>query len=197
MMIYDLDQYKCGTGEDRHQKTEGVQKLDRMTRICQLFRESETVRSVRAVLLVHCHRLPHVLLLERIIGNTSSQNRIMPGGKLAPGEDDETGLHRILDTRMPISDGAYDVAEHLATWYRPQFTEQVFPYKPVHVTKPKEIESWYLVRLPEKGSLRIDPKYRLRAASFYELQGATAQYGQQLPFIPLLVSRLNIIVKDK
>lgn len=46
-------------------------------------------RSVEAVLLVHEHGLPHVLLLQ--LGTTFFK---IPGGELNPGEDETDGLKR-------------------------------------------------------------------------------------------------------
>ena len=48
-------------------------------------------RSVEAVLLVHEHGLPHVLLLQ--LGTTFFK---IPGGEIGPGEDEIDGLKRIL-----------------------------------------------------------------------------------------------------
>ena len=49
-------------------------------------------RSVEAVLLVHEHGLPHVLLLQ--LGTTFFK---LPGGELNTGEDPVDGLKRLLN----------------------------------------------------------------------------------------------------
>ena len=58
-------------------------------------------RSVEAVLLVHEHNLPHVLLLQ--LGTTFFK---LPGGELNPSEDPVDGLKRLLNEvryEVPIS----------------------------------------------------------------------------------------------
>ena len=52
-------------------------------------------RSVEAVLLVHEHGLPHVLLLQ--LGTTFFK---IPGGELHSGEDEIDGLKRILSGNL-------------------------------------------------------------------------------------------------
>lgn len=64
-------------------------------------------RSVEAVLLVHEHSLPHILLLQigsaffKLFLREKSTNplffRYRPGGELAQGEDEVDGLKRILN----------------------------------------------------------------------------------------------------
>jgi cleavage and polyadenylation specificity factor subunit 5 len=193
IVLSDLDQYRCGTGDDED-KPDRQPKSDRMVRLREAFENHGSVRSVRAVILVLIHRHPHMFLLEK---SDDSGRFVIPGGKLRPGEDDETGLQRLLGVKMQLIEGDYEVVDQLlATWYRPQFTDQLFPYLPVHVSSPKEIEHWYLVLLPEKGNLRINSKYkRLSVASFYDLQEGK-KYGKQLSLVPLLVSRFNIVPRQ-
>ena len=190
IQIPDLNQFTYGTGSGEINEEEKEEpKIDKIDRLRNLFSTSGTVNSVRAIVLVHIHNHPHVLLLEK----NSNKSTVIPGGILTPGEDDESGLQRLLSKKMCLVEGAYEIGEMLATWYRPQFTNQFYPYLPVHITMPKEIERWYLVSLPEKGSIAISPKYRLCAVPFYDLQEYdTKTFGNQIVNIPLLVSRFNI-----
>ena len=55
-------------------------------------------RSVEAVLLVHEHGLPHVLLLQ--LGTTFFK---IPGGELHSGEDEIDGLKRILSGNLNVN----------------------------------------------------------------------------------------------
>jgi cleavage and polyadenylation specificity factor subunit 5 len=192
--ISDLDQYTCGKDDDLDDSRDLVQKPGRLSRLREYFRENGPMRSVRAVMLVHVHRLPHVLLLQRRRANDVAPRFLLPGGKLDPGEDDESGLARLLDKKLQLVDGSYDFNEGLiATWYRAQFTEQMLPYLPVHIATAKETEFWYFVKLPERGRLRIHQKYDLVPRSFYDLQDGADNYGKQLQVIPLLASRFNLI----
>lgn len=65
-------------------------------------------RSVRAVMLVHEHNFPHVLLLQRSDGKGEF---VLPGGRLRPGESFEQGLERKLKSKLgrPDVPGENDV----------------------------------------------------------------------------------------
>lgn len=58
-------------------------------------------RSVRAVILVHEHNFPHILLLQRADGKGEFS---LPGGRLRPGEDFEQGLLRKLSAKLCTGD---------------------------------------------------------------------------------------------
>lgn len=195
--LSDLSAYSHGTGGGEEENKPEKPTLDKMKKLRQIFEQSYTyVQSVRAVILVLVHNHPHVLLLKKKSSlSNSTIDMILPGGKLEPGEDDETGIQRLLEKKMKIVDNpkSYEISELLGCWYRPQFTEQMLPYCPVHITTPKEIERWYLVLLPEKGMLGISPKYDLNAVPFYDLQDSSKEFSKQISSVPLLVSRFNII----
>lgn len=192
--IYDINTYSFGRYELA--ETEAPKpRIDKLTKLRQYYEKSDgCVKYVRAIILVHLHNHPHVLLLEK-----KSGEKKLPGGRLEPGEDDESGLLRLLGEKLRIEQGSYIFPNELVgCWYRPCFTEQLLPYCPVHISSPKEIEKWYLLILPPTCSFRIHPKYDLQAAAFYDLQDATLTsiYGQQLPLIPTLTSRFTIIPED-
>ena len=42
------------------------------------------------------------------------------------------------------------VGECIATWWRPHFEAEMYPYVPPHVTRPKECKRIFVVHLPEK-----------------------------------------------
>lgn len=66
--------------------------LARFQRMREEFHSIGMRRSVEAVLLVHEHGLPHVLLLQ--LGTTFFK---LPGGELNSGEEPVEGLKRILN----------------------------------------------------------------------------------------------------
>ena len=71
-------------------------------------------RSVEAVLIVHEHGLPHVLLLQ--LGTTFFK---VPGGELNPGEDEVDGLKRILSETLgkePNSEHEWIVEDLIGDW---------------------------------------------------------------------------------
>jgi len=61
-------------------------------------------------LQVHEHGLPHVLLLQ--LGTTFFK---LPGGELAPGEDEIEGLKRLMTDTLGRPDGSRPVHTNLIT----------------------------------------------------------------------------------
>lgn len=82
-------------------------------------------RTVEAVLVVHEHGHPHILMMQ--IANAFFK---LPGDYLAPGETDDEGVKRRLDEKLgptrhdgmaQETDGGWEVAECIAQWWRPNF----------------------------------------------------------------------------
>ena len=186
-----IEQFTQGNAEEIEEQPI-VQKPPRIERLKTLFEQNQTIRTIRVLIPVLDHGHPHIFFLRR----TTTKNLVLPGGKLVPGEDDDTGLQRLLSKKLNLIDGTYDSPELIATWYRPQFTDKQYPYKPVHVSTPKEIELWYFVNFPEKGHLYVSSKYELTAIPFYDL--ICENYGPEHSIyntIPLLFSRYEMIPK--
>lgn len=103
---------------------------------------------------MHLNNHPHVLLMEDKNGQVT-----LPGGRLRPGEGEVEGLKRKLRSKLGANDPSlavdFEVAEALATFWRPNFEPVVYPYLPPHVTRPKEQRRMYLVLLPESGHMQI------------------------------------------
>jgi hypothetical protein len=55
------------------------------------------------------------------------------------------------------------VVDALATWWRPNFEDKMFPYQPVHVSYPKESTKIFLVGLSGLGALAVPKSFELRA----------------------------------
>ena len=205
--LYEYSNYTCrnlgddndeAIGENDEQQPAKPPKMERLRNYFQqrTYSADGTVKSVRAIILAFSHRHPHVFLLSKKSESTSRY--ILPGGKLKPGEDYETGLKRILEKKLAIVEGGtYEIGDQLvATWYRPQFTEQMLPYLPVHIKSAKEIEEWYLVLLPRTAKLQVEAQYRSCWAAFYQLHDS-AEFGSQLSKVPVLVSRFNFEEDEK
>lgn len=92
-----------------------------------------------------------------------------PGGYLDPSEDDEVGMVRhlrdLLNTagKPQNEQPQWEVRDLLSIWWRPNFdgffvgpgplsllTHQ-YPYKPAHITIPKERKKIFLVTVPPKS----------------------------------------------
>ncbi|KAK0425932.1 hypothetical protein QR680_009463 [Steinernema hermaphroditum] len=145
--LHPLTNYTFGTKEAQAERDHSVQA--RFQRMREEYDKIGMRRSVEGVLLVHEHKLPHILLLQ--IGSTFFK---LPGGELNPGEDEVEGLRRILTETLGREDGESNqwiVEDAIGSWWRPNFDPPRYPYIPAHVTKPKEHTKLFLVQLPEKG----------------------------------------------
>lgn len=105
MDIYDLSNYTFGK-KNEETKSKAMKQLpkEHMTgALRNNYNEKGMRRSVGAVILVHSHNFPHVLLLQRSDGKGEYA---LPGGRLRPGESDEEGLQRKLSSKLkPPSHG--------------------------------------------------------------------------------------------
>jgi cleavage and polyadenylation specificity factor subunit 5 len=149
-----------------------------------------TCQSIDAVLVVHEHNLPHILLLQ--IGQTYFK---LPGGELEHEEDAISGLKRYLrqllerpDSSAPI---AWRIEDLVGQWWRPNFDSAQYPYIPAHVTKPKEHRRLYLVQLPERATFAVPRNYRLVAAPLFELFDNQQNYGPVIASLPQALSRFS------
>lgn len=105
----------------------------RLQRLQNQYEDFGMRRSVEAVLVVHEHGHPHILMIQ-----IASAFFKLPGHYLKPGEDEVQGLSDLLDERlMPTEDapesygpsgegreqvkGEWEVGDCLATWWRPSF----------------------------------------------------------------------------
>ncbi|GAK63999.1 uncharacterized protein PAN0_004c2208 [Moesziomyces antarcticus] len=105
----------------------------RLQRLQNNYEDLGMRRTVEAVLVVHEHGHPHVLMLQ--IANAFFK---LPGDYLKPGEDEVEGMKARLDERLspvesdPASfgpngegrnkdDGDWEIQDCLAQWWRPNF----------------------------------------------------------------------------
>lgn len=97
--VYSLSNYSFGRKEteSKSQEARGVSGEDIARHRSLRFKERGLRRTVAAVALVHQHRFPHVLLLQRISGHGGY---VLPGGRLRPGETAEDGLRRKLTAKL-------------------------------------------------------------------------------------------------
>lgn len=105
MDIYDLSNYTFGK-KNEEAKSKAMRDMHpaEIARSLQRNYEQRGMRrSVGAVLLVHAHNFPHILLLQRTDGKGEYS---LPGGRLLAGESDEEGLRRKLDSKLKPSEGA-------------------------------------------------------------------------------------------
>ncbi|KYQ93528.1 NUDIX hydrolase family protein [Tieghemostelium lacteum] len=180
-------------------KVEAIAEKDpsvtsRLNRMKETYEKEGIRKTVEAIIIVHDHNHPHILLLQ--IANSFYK---LPGGKLKPGEDEVEGLIRKLTKKLsPIigqsSDTSpFEVVDHVATWWRPNFEPQLYPYIPPHISKPKECRKLYVVTLPEKCTFALPKNFQLRALPIFDLFNNAQNYGSIISCIPQLISTYNFV----
>ncbi|KAI7898633.1 Cleavage/polyadenylation specificity factor subunit 5 [Cokeromyces recurvatus] len=196
-IIYPLENYTFGTKEAQPEEDPSVSA--RMKRLETDFKEQGMRRSVEAVLVVHHHNHPHVLMLQ--IANSFFK---LPGHYLKPNVSEKEGLQEILNLRLGPEDPKewnnkedWKIGEKLSTWWRPNFETYMYPYIPAHVTEPKEKKSLYIVHLPPKKVLSVPKNMKLLAIPLFELYDNSARYGAQLSTIAHLLSRYDFIFEQQ
>ncbi|EPY84765.1 hypothetical protein CB1_000445037 [Camelus ferus] len=115
--LYPLTNYTFGTKEPLYEKDSSV--AARFQRMREEFDKIGMRRTVEGVLIVHEHRLPHVLLLQ--LGTTFFK---LPGGELNPGEDEVEGLKRLMTEILGRQDGVLQdwvIDDCIGNWWRPNF----------------------------------------------------------------------------
>ncbi|CAI5437910.1 unnamed protein product [Caenorhabditis angaria] len=191
--VYPLPNYIFGTKDVQMEKDKSVP--ERFQRMKDEYGVVGMRRSVEAVLIVHEHSLPHVLLLQ--IGTTFYK---LPGGELEPGEDYVAGMIRLLNDTLGRTDGLpneWSIEDEIGNWWRPNFDPPRYPYIPAHVTKPKEHTKLLLVQLPAKATFAVPKNYKLVAAPLFELYDNSAAYGPLISSLPTTLSRFNFIFNDE
>ncbi|KAE9554383.1 hypothetical protein FO519_002375 [Halicephalobus sp. NKZ332] len=187
--LYPLTNYTFGQKEPQAERDSSVQA--RFQRMREEYEKIGMRRSVEAVLLVHEHSLPHVLLLQ--IGSSFFK---LPGGELLPGEDEVFGIQRILTETLGKEDTApsmWTVEDCVGNWWRPNFDPPRYPYIPAHVTKPKEQTKLFLIQLPENAYFAVPKNLKLVAAPLFELFDNSAGYGPVISSLPQSLSRFNFL----
>ncbi|KAI0224289.1 hypothetical protein L0F63_007388 [Massospora cicadina] len=186
----------------------------RLQRLAADYKSFGVRRSVEAVILVHEHKHPHVLMFQ--FGGTYFK---LPGDHLNPNEDEIEGLSKCLNRRLgsassPKSDALYKekeavggntgiqakdwvIGECVSTYYRPNFENFMYPYCPPHISRPKEIKKTYMVHLPDKKILTVPRNMKLIAVPLFELYDNSTRYGQQLSALPHILSRFEFEYSDQ
>ncbi|GAB5591705.1 hypothetical protein Unana1_06605 [Umbelopsis nana] len=115
-----LANYTFGVKEAQPEEDPSV--AARLKRLENDYEEHGMRRSVEAVLVVHEHNHPHVLMLQ--IANAFFK---LPGHYIPPGVSEVDGLKAILNERLGPEDGVgdmdWDIGECLSTWWRPSFEQ--------------------------------------------------------------------------
>uniref|UniRef100_A0A671NUG8 Cleavage and polyadenylation specificity factor subunit 5 n=1 Tax=Sinocyclocheilus anshuiensis TaxID=1608454 RepID=A0A671NUG8_9TELE len=174
--LYPLTNYTFGTKEPLYEKDSSV--AARFQRMREEFEKTGMRRTVEGVLIVHEHRLPHVLLLQ--LGTTFFKLIIPKFVVKILGRQDGVKQDWVID-------------DCIGNWWRPNFEPPQYPYIPAHITKPKEHKKLFLVQLQEKALFAVPKNYKLVAAPLFELYDNAPGYGPIISSLPQLLSRFNFI----
>jgi cleavage and polyadenylation specificity factor subunit 5 len=147
--IFSLTNYTFSM-KDAQPDRDNSQKA-RIQRLKDRYQKEGMRRSVDAVLVVHQHGHPHVLLIQ--IANNYFR---LPGGRCREGEDEISCLKRKLCKKLSppnqYSQPNWEIGEILGTYWRPNFEQHMYPYLPPHITKPKECRKLLLFHCQKSAS---------------------------------------------
>jgi len=156
------------------------------------FEERGVRRCVAAVLLVHQHKFPHVLLLHDVAAASAVPDAwALPGGRLRPGESERDGLRRKLVRKLGGSTSSWDIGEQLMAWFSLSYGGEclkLYPYVPPHCTAPKERLSVFVVRLPPSGAFTVPRDLQLVAFPLFEVYNRADLYGPVIAAVPQVIS---------
>eukprot|EP00762_Andalucia_godoyi_P006314 ANDGO_05853.mRNA.1 Pre-mRNA cleavage factor Im 25 kDa subunit 2 len=200
--IYDVRQYAFSYKDAQPEKDTSV--AARMARHRELYYNRGARRTVEALLIVHVHQHPHVLVLQ--IGNTFFK---LPGGRCRPDESEHDCLYRKLTKRLgppsfanaattAVTAAAEDpirrrvsIGELVAVWYRPNFENLMYPYCPPHITSPKEVRKLYICALPASFEFHVPRNFKMFAVPLFHLYDNPKRYGSHIAKIPEALSRFH------
>lgn len=159
---------------------------DRFQRLNDEFITLGQRQSFEAVLLVHDHGHPHILLLQ--LANNFFK---LPGGEIEKGETFLDGINRSLNDYLSSKDSQiiWKITDVLARWHRSNAEPPQYPYKVPHVAQHKEEKFIVLMHMPEEMKFVVPRNYKLVAAPFFEIYNNSDNYGNVISSIPGLVSR--------
>ena len=114
--VYPLANYTFGT-KAVLKDLEPINPANQIEQLYKNFSIKGVQISVQGILIVHDHHHPNLLMIQNSSGQIS-----LPLGALVTGEDEISGLKRILDLQLGSSNSCnWDVGETLSVLYRPNF----------------------------------------------------------------------------
>jgi len=214
--VYPLTSYTFGTKDAIYDAATDVDvdsrgqpiNLDKRFKVLKKeYQQKGMRRTVEAVIVVHEHNLPHLLLLQQ---GTSYFK--LPGGTLLDNESEHQGIRRHLKrvlgksinarqtgtldaAHRGIEEDDWVIKDTCGQWYRPKFDKFQYCYKPAHLTKPKEHIKLFLIQLPEKCLFAVPRNYKLVAAPMHEFYENSKTYGPSISALPHMLSRYNMQLK--
>lgn len=191
LTLYNISNYTFNSKESLAE-LDHVPPSKQVDQLYQHYSAKGMKTSVEAVLMVHDHHHPNLLMVQNSGGVLS-----LPHGSLVMGEDETAGLKRILNSLLgaskissPTDD--WDIGEITSVLYRPNFETHWYPYLPCHITKPKEIKKTFVVYLAEKMTFNVPKNVKLIAVPFYEIHN-NPKYGNHIAALSWILSGYNFL----
>ncbi|KAL8453837.1 hypothetical protein Emag_001645 [Eimeria magna] len=161
-----------------------------------------TRRSVAAVFLVHRAEYPHVLLLldqQRQKYNlvmfkykTWQRPREVLQSKLSKYliKSDHGSKRKWVAQQLGGDASEMEVGEFLGEWWRGDFDDELIPYLPPHVTRPKERVRVHQVQLAPRCSFRIPAGFCLTVVPLFDL--SPQRVGLAISGLSHLLARFTV-----
>jgi cleavage and polyadenylation specificity factor subunit 5 len=149
-------------------------------------------RTVRAVMVVHSDSVPHYLVFQQKSESGTLQSFLF-GGKLQEGESERDGMARLLKSFILKSKSGdvceWRVGESLGKFWRPDFDENVYPYIPPHVTRPKEEITLLQIILPPKCVFALRKHVTVTAMPLHDILRDSSKLHPLIGSLPSLTSK--------
>ncbi|CDJ50120.1 mRNA cleavage factor-like protein, putative [Eimeria brunetti] len=161
-----------------------------------------TRRSVAAIFLVHRAEYPHVLLLLdqqqqkhsllMFKYKTWQKPREVLHAKLTKYliKPEQSSKHKWVAQQLSNDGPDLEVGEFLGEWWRGEFDDELVPYLPPHVTRPKERVRVHQVQLPHRCAFRVPTGFCLTVVPIFEL--SCQRVGLAISGLSHLLARFNI-----
>merc|ERR1711920_435916 len=149
--------------------------------------------TVYGILTASDHKATHIIVLR----GPQDYRLELPGGRVELGKSEIASLEQKLSKQlMPELQELkfkWKVGELVGVFYRPSYSDFVYPYLPTHVSNPKEILKLYFVQLPERCSFSILENCTIVAVPIFDFFNNATQWGNIFSSIPTILSRLNLV----
>ncbi len=189
--IYELGNYDGSVVTGIRPKA-GVSGIPKPSWVKRWAREGMR-RTVRAVLMVHSNDVPHILVFQQ-----KTEQGTVPflfGGKLSEGESEKDGMARLMKSFIMKTKSEdvceWRIGESIGKFWRPEFDENLYPYVPQHVTRPKEEIMLFQVVLPPKCVFALRKGMAITAVPVHEIMKSGNEMGPLISSLPSIVSRFT------
>eukprot|EP00918_Siedleckia_nematoides_P080544 GHVU01176738.1.p1 GENE.GHVU01176738.1~~GHVU01176738.1.p1 ORF type:complete len:255 (+),score=3.61 GHVU01176738.1:314-1078(+) len=139
--------------------------------------------SVGAIFLSHSHLSPCMLAFK----HDETGFCTTPIGKGTKDRTPEQTLE--IKLQKYIMSSQFEVGEYLGLAWRAEIGGDLYPYLPLHVSRPKEAVRFYQVTLPPTCKIQVPPGFSLLSVPFINLAQST--FGAPLSCIVGMVSRFS------